>query len=471
MSIRVRLTLWYSILLAVVLSIFSLVLYTAIAFGLNSELDSELDTRRDQVVAVVQEAVRREPLLFLRTGRVSLQQSIDIFSSPGIGVQVLRASDAATLDTSGNLGNQSLPHDAGILDPARAGLSVYTTFASGPRTRFRMLTAPISIGDNVVGIIQVAGALNDIDQTLNLLALALAIGTFTAVFLAAAVGFLLARSVLKPIDDITRAARAIALTPDLEKRVRETRNADEVDRLAITFNEMLQRLENLFRTQQRFLADVSHELRTPLTIIRGNLALLNQNNHSIDQETLKTIDGEAERMSRLLSDLLLLAQSGDAGASAIQRTPVELDTLLLDVYRQACVMAAPRDGQLKVTLGDEDQALVEGDPDRLKQLLLNLVENAIKYTPSGEVRLSLLKQDDKVGLRVSDTGMGIPAEDLPHIFERFYRVDKARSREKGGAGLGLSIADWIAQAHGGFIKVESQPGKGSTFTVWLPEKK
>ena len=121
-------------------------------------------------------------------------------------------------------------------------------------------------------------------------------------------------------------------------------------------------------------------------------------------------------------------------------------------------------------LGEEDQAMVEGDPDRLKQLLLNLVENAIKYTPSGEVILSLIKQDGQVGLRVSDTGMGIPSEDLPHIFERFYRVDKARSREKGGTGLGLSIADWIAKAHGGFIKVESLPGKGSTFTIWLPEK-
>jgi len=252
--------------------------------------------------------------------------------------------------------------------------------------------------------------------------------------------------------------------------VRKTRNADEVDRLAITFNEMLQRLENLFSTQQRFLADVSHELRTPLTIIRGNLALLKQGDPAANEETLRTIDAESERMSRLLADLLLLAQS-DAGASVSNRTPVELDTLLLDVYRQARVMAAARDGQLKITLGEEDQALVEGDPDRLKQLLLNLVDNAIKYTPSGEVKLSLIKHDGQVGLRVADTGMGIPTEDLPHIFERFYRVDKARSREKGGTGLGLSIADWIAKAHGGFIQVESQPGKGSTFTIWLPEKR
>src|SRR5262249_54154783 len=144
------------------------------------------------------------------------------------------------------------------------------------------------------------------------------------------------------------------------------------------------------------------------------------------------------------------------------------------------MMAQSRDGQLKIVLGQEDQALVEGDSDRLKQLLLNLVENAIKYTPSGEIRLSLQKNNGLVGVSVSDTDAGMPAEDLPHIFERFYRVDKARGRDPdelrragsgGGTGLGLSIADWVAKAHGGYIDVQSEVAKGSTFTVWLPEKK
>ncbi len=475
MSIRFRLTLLYSALLAMVLAFFSLVLYGGVAFRLNNDLDRELDTRRDQVESAIQDAVRREPLLFLRTGRINVQQSIDIFSAPGIFVQVLRASDATVVGASENLGTQTLPHGDDVLAPARNGTTTYSTFVTDNHVRYRLLTAPILIAGHVIGVTQVAASLQGIERTLNLLTLLLAIGTFSAVAVSGLVGYLLAGRALKPIDDITRAAHAIAQTRDLEKRVRETHTSDELDRLAITFNEMLQRLENLFRTQQRFLADVSHELRTPLTIIRGNLSLLQKTAAPSEQSAIKTIDDEAGRMQRLIADLLMLAQS-DAGAVNMKREPVEMDTLLLDVYRQARIIAQSRNGQLKITLGQEDQAMVEGDPDRLKQLLLNLTENAIKYTPSGEITLSLRKQNGQVGVSVCDTGMGIPTEDVPHVFERFYRSDKARGREMaagtgGGTGLGLSIADWIARSHGGYIEVQSQAGKGSTFTVWLPEKK
>lgn len=457
MSIRLRLTLWYIGLLAVVLGAFSVLLYSVTALSLNAELDRDLDSRRDQV----------EANSFVLLGSINIPP-IDAFSASGVFVQVL-SLDGRVLGRSENLGAQTLPHESDVMAAARKGQSLYSTFSPGPRTRFRMLTAPLLIDRRLVGIIQVAGSLRAIEDTLNRLALWLAVGALSALALAALIGYLLAGSALKPIDDITRDARAIAHTKDLDRRVRETHQADEVDRLAITFNEMLQRLQDLFRTQQRFLADVSHELRTPLTIIRGHLAMLAKMDSVGDRQSLQTIDNEAQRMSRLISDLLLLAQS-DAGAVTLNRQPVELDTLLLDVYRQARIMAAERDGQLKIVLGDEDQAIVVGDPDRLKQLLLNLVENAIKYTASGEVKLDLRKQDKRVAISVSDTGMGIPAEDLPHVFDRFYRVDKARSREKGGTGLGLAIADWIAKMHEGEITVQSEVGKGSTFTVWLPEK-
>jgi len=176
------------------------------------------------------------------------------------------------------------------------------------------------------------------------------------------------------------------------------------------------------------------------------------------------MEAEAERMSRLVSDLLWLAQA-DAGVQ-LQLKPVELDTLLLDVYRQALVMAG---GRVQVQLGHEDQAIVAGDADRLRQALLNLVDNAVKYTPAGgRVTLSLHREPEWVRITVADTGIGIAPEDLPHIFERFYRVDKARSRALGGTGLGLSIVQWIAQAHGGQVTVESRPGVGSEFTLWLP---
>jgi two-component system, OmpR family, sensor kinase len=238
---------------------------------------------------------------------------------------------------------------------------------------------------------------------------------------------------------------------------------------------MLARLETLFRTQQRFIADVSHELRTPLTTIQGNIDLLQRGTLDDPQalhEALAAIEGEVARMSRLVADLLLSARV-DAGIR-LETRPVELDTLLLEVYRQARVMS----NGVEVRLGHEDQAVVVGDADRLRQLLLNLVDNALKYTPAGgQVTLSLYRDEEWVQVVVADTGFGIPPEDLhpgpnglPLIFERFYRADPARSRPLGGTGLGLSIAQWIAQAHGGEITVESQVGRGSTFTVRLPAK-
>ena len=211
---------------------------------------------------------------------------------------------------------------------------------------------------------------------------------------------------------------------------------------------------------------MSHELRSPLTAIRGNLDLLRRGaveDASARADALAAIDTESARMQRLVSDLLLLAQA-DAGFK-IRKQTVELDTILLDVYRQARAMA----GGVNIVLGKEDQAQVLGDADRLKQLLMNLVDNAIKYTPTGgAVTFSLDRDANWVRIAVQDTGAGIPSQDLPKIFDRFYRVDKARTREKGGTGLGLAIAKTIVDAHDGRIEVQSELGKGSTFTVWLP---
>ena len=230
---------------------------------------------------------------------------------------------------------------------------------------------------------------------------------------------------------------------------------------------MLTRLDHLFQTQQRLVGDVSHELRTPLTTIQGNLDLLKRGaieDAELRQEALAEIETEARRMTRMVGDLLLLAQA-DAG-HVLNRAPVELDTLLLDVFRQGVMMAQ---GQVELRLGHEDQAQIMGDVDRLRQLLLNLIDNAIKYTPAGGmITLALYRESAQVRIEVTDTGIGIAENDLPHIFERFFRADRARSRRLGGTGLGLSIVHWVAQAHGGDIEVRSELGKGSTFTLRLP---
>jgi signal transduction histidine kinase len=224
-------------------------------------------------------------------------------------------------------------------------------------------------------------------------------------------------------------------------------------------------LERLFKAQRRFVADVSHEMRTPLTTIQGNLDLMKRFSSDYDEEAMEAMESEVRRMSRLVEDLLLLAKA-DAGRQSLVKMVVELDTLLLEVYNQSRLLNI---SGIDVSLGSIDQAQVLGDPDRLKQLLLNLVSNALKYTPEGgTVILSLSRDAQFAFVTVEDTGIGIPEADLPHIFDRFYRVDKARARAMGGTGLGLSIAKWIVDAHGGQLSVVSTVGEGSTFTIQLP---
>jgi signal transduction histidine kinase len=305
--------------------------------------------------------------------------------------------------------------------------------------------------------------LKDVEDTLNQVLVFLTAGTVAGLVLASIVGAFLAWTTLRPIEKINRAAMRIVSAPDLKQRLPTANTNDEIDRLIVTINGMLERLDNFFQAQVRLSADVSHELRTPLTVIRGNVDLLRRgaaNDPTELNEALSIIDGELDRMSRIVADLLLLSQA-DAGLS-LRMQPVELDTILLDVYRQARVTA----NGVILQLGHEDQAVVQGDADRLKQLLLNLVTNALKHTsPGGHVTLSLYREPEWVRITVTDTGRGIAPTALPHIFERFYR---AENNDQKGTGLGLSIAQWIAQAHGGQITVTSELGKGSVFTLWLP---
>jgi signal transduction histidine kinase len=266
---------------------------------------------------------------------------------------------------------------------------------------------------------------------------------------------------------VTRTALQITNADDLSRRIPYSGPPnDEIGQLIRAFNQTLSRLENLFNTQRRFLADVGHELRTPLTVIKGNVDLMRRMNCT-DDESMDSIETEVDRLTRMVGDLLLLAQA-ESGKLPLVKEVVELDTMLLEVLNQMRVLARDR---LQMRLGEIDQVLVCGDKDRLKQVLVNLIGNAIKYTPQGgEIVIGLGKAENKARLTVSDNGPGIPAEDLPYIFERFYRGEKSRTRGRDGKGygLGLSIAYWIVRNHGGQIEVSSQEQKGTTFCVWLP---
>lgn len=350
-----------------------------------------------------------------------------------------------------------------VLDPDSLGTQEVYRLVPREDTLLRVLTVPVFDEQRQpIGHIQVARLLDNFEVFNRVLSRALLISLGAAIA-SLVVLALLTSSLFRPLEDIATVARQITRADDLSRRVPHSSRTDEIGELARAFNQTLERLERLFRSQQRFLADVSHELRTPLTSVRGNLDLMSRFGR-YDAESMAVIQDEMERMSRLLGDLLLLARA-DTGGLPLRHEPIELDNVLFEVYRQVSRIEKP----VAVELTAVDQAIVLGDEDRLKQLILNLVDNGIKYTqPGGAVRLSLAKENGWAQLTVSDTGIGIPAEDLPNIFDRFYRVDKARSRAQGGSGLGLAIVKWIVQAHGGGIQVDSTVGVGTTFRVSLP---
>jgi signal transduction histidine kinase len=305
-----------------------------------------------------------------------------------------------------------------------------------------------------------------VDTTRQSLVQTIIVIAVAAILFAAALSWFFIGQALSPLVDITESALRISGADDLSQRIpqRGPEN-DEMGHLVTAFNDTLGRLEQLFVSQQRFLADVSHELRTPLTVIKGNVDLMRRMKQ-MDEESLDNIEDEADRLTRLVGDLLLEAQA-ESGKLPLHFAPVEMDTLLLEVFKEMRILARER---VQIKLPEIDQIVISGDRDRLKQVLINLIANAIKYTPQGGVVvLSLGKVGDNARLIVRDNGLGIPAEDLPHIFERFYRAEKSRSRSKvGGFGLGLSIAYWIVNHHGGQIEVDSAEGKGTTFCIYLP---
>lgn len=466
--LRVRLTLWYVGLLGLILLIFGAALYALLVqqvYERDTMLVREVITQIEAALVEEYEVHQRRP-----PATVSLP-SLDTFLPAGttMFVQVL-APDGTVRMRNSLLGDAVLPRYTADLERARQTRQwVVRTLLHVEGERAQLYTYPVYVGDELIGFIQVAYPLAETDLMVRQLAF-LIFGSIVAVCLVALIGGgILARRALRPVERVTQTALQITRAEDLTRRIPKPAADDEIRHLVEAFNEMLARLEDVFRDQQRFVADVSHELRTPLTTLQSTVDLLRRGAFETPEqqaEALTLIESEVARLKRLVDDLMLLVRA-DAGET-LQREPVELDMLLLDVYRQAKVLAQASGKPLDVRLGHEDQAIVLGDRDRLRQLILNLVDNAIKYTPEGRITLSLYREDGWVRLVVEDTGIGIPKDALPYLFRRFYRVDRARSRELGGTGLGLAIVQWIAEAHGGYVEVESEEGKGSRFIVYLP---
>ncbi len=468
MSIRLRLTLLYTAVLAITLVVFGIVLYLRLDRNLHTEIDRSLRDRADRETQIATAPPRGTPP---RPGR-GLELGAVVLGDPAI-FQQIRGGNGQICFSTPNQGEEALPapksaapqhfEDTTVKD---VHLRVLVRPVPAEQLRFNAQNGCIPPYTELL-----ARSLTDVDNTLSRLRFVLLLGTAAAVATAGAAGWLLARNALRPIDRLTAEAAGIGRRQDFERRVQHDGPNDEVGRLAGTFNEMLdglsaahERLRVALDAQRRFVADASHELRTPLTTIRGNVELLRLEEDVAgspdQQEALSDIATEAERMSRLVNNLLALARAD--GGMHIQRHPVEVKPVVDEVFQKAARLA----DHVDLRLGERANVSVLGDRDYLVQLLFILVDNALKYTPSGVVTIAATCAGGMLRLSVSDTGVGIAPHDQRRIFDRFYRSDLSRHGE--GTGLGLSIARWIAEELGGTIELRSELNRGSTFTLVLP---
>lgn len=467
MSLRLRLALWYGSLTTFVVALVCAYSYAVhsrthydeadrVLHGVAAHVGEELAASASQRADVLEASLLLGAGIRIldQHGRMR-EQSRNAAVLPAIDLpRMLSSQDARPFSAIAALAPAlHMPEDA----PGHFGLLTDTH-----GNRLRVYVEPMR---DSTGYLVAAMPLSHIDNAVvgfGRLMLVMALGGGLVAFGA---GWIVARRALRPVTALTSAAAAIAESRQFSERVADGHGHDELGRLAHTFNAMLASLQDAYELQVRFVAAASHELRAPLTVIQANLDLLQAARmHDDDRVTaLAEASAEASRMGRLVGDLLVLARA-DAGVP-IRREAVELDRVVLEVLGEAHHLS--RGQRLKVT--NIEPSLVRGDPDRLKQLFLNLIENAIKYTPpTGHIYVAITNCDGEVLVEIRDTGVGISADDLPRVFERFFRADPARARDPGGSGLGLSIAEWAAAEHGGTITLTSRLGKGTTASVRLP---
>ena len=520
-----RLTFFYTLLLGLALFFFGRTVYIQAEQRAYRDLDNTLNSRAASV-QLGKDLFNGSP----HTSPITLP-SVDGLGTGGVAIEVLDSNLNLLATTAGSptdggqttvggLSPNPVPWDAKaaqwvLQHPfAEDGTanSIYSTitYQGQPVRVYTLLNQAFGSDGH---IIQTARSERDIEQSLSDLQQLLLRGGALVLTFAFAGGFILTWGVLARVRHMTKTAQSISASRDFSKRVpyKPLVGRDELATLAMTFNEMLANLEESYQRQQRFVADASHELRAPITSIRCNLDLLAEAPDLPAEEVQAALidaRAEADRMGRLVSDLLTLAHADASQRSETirangykkgdgQTAQVDLDSLLLEVFRQYRPSESADEEKKqqgpRLLLQHITPVKVDGDADQLKQVLVALLDNALKYTPyEGTVSLSLttraLHHPPDAGptrvpsqplstpapttheaiVKVSDTGIGILPEDLPHIFERFYRADRARSRDRGGSGLGLAIVQSIVQEHHGSVEVESTPGKGSTFTLRLP---
>lgn len=471
-SMRTRLTLWYVGVLALALVAFSASVYAVTAYNLHQRLDTGLRTLL-QVAVVSLKHGAEEGL----TNEAAAKREVAELST---SLQSL-----AIFDADGRLMAESLSRDGfyarlpqlNLIPDSEAYL--YTTSGGEDGDdHFRLaVQRALVTPDGKPLIVLVSQPLEPVEDELELLLSIFASAAPIALLLAGGGGWFLAHKSLAPVVTMSEQARRIG-AENLDERLPVANPRDELGRLAVVFNELLARLSAAFAQQRQFMADASHELRTPLSVVQTAASVTLEQQHRAEsdyRDALAVIGDQARRLSRIVGDMFTLARA-DSGRRPLTLVSFYLDELIGETARAASVLAA-RKG-VTVEAAESAEVLYYGDEDLLRQMLLNLLDNAIRHTPAGGVvRLSLAQFGSTCEVVVADTGAGIPVEAQPHIFERFYRLDKARSRfgddaksNGGGAGLGLSIARWVAEAHGGTLRLVRSDSTGAVFAVKLPLK-
>lgn len=461
MPLRVRLTLWYGTALALVLIIFSVVLYAITARSLRDTVDESLEDTAMTAVRSLEERgflplINEEELLSQFPELTRIDKFFQIFSPSG----------TITI-RSPNIKQHEVPLSRTALDAAFAGQRIFESAKYPKEPPLRLISVPIMYRGNLLYIVQVGTSMESVGETLQRFLVLLVVAIPIALAVSLAGGWFLAGRALRPVDKITLAAQRIA-AGDLSQRLSMPAAHDEIGRLAATFNNMIGRLDTSFRQIRQFTSDASHELRTPLTVMKGETDLVLRRPRSLDdyKSVLESNLEEIDRMTRIVDELLFLSRA-DMGEVRVESLPVAMESLVEDIHRQAKLLA--QDRNIEVLLGTVMPVVVQGDDLRLRELLLNLVENAMKYShPGGKVEISLLNDGREARLSVTDQGIGIAPADHKKIFQRFFRTDVARGHTKKGTGLGLAICAWIAELHKGRVEVKSDLGQGSAFTVVLP---
>jgi len=462
-SIRFRMALWYAVLLAAALVLFGAASYVGLERYLQKSLEESLVKQARSIGDVLIVNINQ-------SGQDYVNNEITEHYSPEINGRFIRVTraDGKQVFVSG------LPKD-GTFDPAQVPppqlpaaqpFSHEVEMSDGHELLLHGL--PYRASDGSQFLIEVAAPYNQIESVLRGLLLTFALGLPLIVALAIGGGYLLMRRALHPVDEIRQKAAQIT-SRNLSERLPVVHTGDELERLAVDLNRMIERLEASFHQVNRFSADASHELRTPLTVLQGELESMARSSSNLPIEIRDTIGSaleETQRLAKIVENLLTISRL-EAGEARKQLERLDFAELAHSTADQMRLLAEEKN--IHLDCNGAEPVEVDADPTRLKQVVVNLLDNAIKYTPErGRVSISVVKQANRAVLEVADSGIGISADDLPHVFERFYRADKTRSRQMGGTGLGLSIVRSICLAHGGHITVNSTEGRGSLFRVELP---